>query len=430
MKMAVSIAAISLFIFISINVPIAIGLAASTLLYFIISNQLPIMIVAQRMIGAVESVPLLAIPFFVTLGTLMNYSGISKRVMNFAEILTGHMIGGLAQVNVLLSTLMGGLSASNLADAAMQSKILVPEMVRFGYSKEFSAAVTAASSLITPIIPPGIGLIVYGFIANVSIGKMFMAGIIPGILMCVAQMMAVHVVSKKRGYRPTREKRASLREVFVAFKDAAWALTLVIVIIGGVRAGVFTPTEAGAVAVAYTVIIGAFVYRDLKAKDIYKAIVEAVQSTGSIMLIIMAASAFAWVLTWEGVTHNITNLVVGITPNPYVFLLVINIFLLILGMLVEGSSAMIILIPLLLPTVKALGIDLIHFGIILILNLAIGTLTPPMGTILFVTSSLTGAKIDLMVRELVPFYIVLLISLFLVTYVPAISLFLPNLLFR
>ena len=428
--MAVSIAAISLFIFISINVPIAIGLAASTLLYFIISNQLPIMIVAQRMIGAVESVPLLAIPFFVTLGTLMNYSGISKRVMNFAEILTGHMIGGLAQVNVLLSTLMGGLSASNLADAAMQSKILVPEMVRFGYSKEFSAAVTAASSLITPIIPPGIGLIVYGFIANVSIGKMFMAGIIPGILMCIAQMMAVHVVSKKRGYRPTREKRASLREVFVAFKDAAWALTLVIVIIGGVRAGVFTPTEAGAIAVAYTVIIGAFVYRDLKAKDIYKAIVEAVQSTGSIMLIIMAASAFAWVLTWEGVTHNITNLVVGITPNPYVFLLVINIFLLILGMLVEGSSAMIILIPLLLPTVKALGIDLIHFGIILILNLAIGTLTPPMGTILFVTSSLTGAKIDQMVRELVPFYVVLLVSLFLVTYVPAISLFLPNLLFR
>ena len=303
-------------------------------------------------------------------------------------------------------------------------------MVRFGYSKEFSAAVTAASSLITPIIPPGIGLIVYGFIANVSIGKMFMAGIIPGILMCIAQMMAVHVVSKKRGYRPTREKRASLREVFVAFKDAAWALTLVIVIIGGVRAGVFTPTEAGAIAVAYTVIIGAFVYRDLKAKDIYKAIVEAVQSTGSIMLIIMAASAFAWVLTWEGVTHNITNLVVGITPNPYVFLLVINIFLLILGMLVEGSSAMIILIPLLLPTVKALGIDLIHFGIILILNLAIGTLTPPMGTILFVTSSLTGAKIDLMVRELVPFYVVLLVSLFLVTYVPAISLFLPNLLFR
>lgn len=428
--MAVSIAAISLFIFITINVPIAIGLAASTLLYFIISNQLPIMIVAQRMIGAVESVPLLAIPFFVTLGTLMNYSGISKRVMNFAEILTGHMIGGLAQVNVLLSTLMGGLSASNLADAAMQSKILVPEMVRFGYSKEFSAAVTAASSLITPIIPPGIGLIVYGFIANVSIGKMFMAGIIPGILMCIAQMMAVHVVSKKRGYRPTREKRASLREVFVAFKDAAWALTLVIVIIGGVRAGVFTPTEAGAIAVAYTVIIGAFVYRDLKAKDIYKAIVEAVQSTGSIMLIIMAASAFAWVLTWEGVTHNITKLVVGITPNPYVFLLVINIFLLILGMLVEGSSAMIILIPLLLPTVKALGIDLIHFGIILILNLAIGTLTPPMGTILFVTSSLTGAKIDQMVRELVPFYVVLLVSLFLVTYVPAISLFLPNLLFR
>ena len=430
MKMAVSIAAISLFISFIINVPIAIGLAASTLLYFIISNQLPIMIVAQRMIGAVESVPLLAIPFFVTLGTLMNYSGLSKKVMDFAEVLTGHMIGGLAQVNVLLSTLMGGLSASNLADAAMQSKILVPEMVRFGYSKEFSAAVTAASSLITPIIPPGIGLIVYGFIANVSIGKMFMAGIIPGILMCVAQMMAVHVVSKKRGYRPTREKRASLREVFVAFKDAAWALTLVIVIIGGVRAGICTPTEAGAIAVFYTVIIGVFVYRDLKAKDIYKAIVEAVQSTGSIMLIIMAASAFAWVLTWEGVTHNITNLVVGITPNPYVFLLVINIFLLILGMLVEGSSAMIILIPLLLPTVKALGIDLIHFGIILILNLAIGTLTPPMGTILFVTSSLTGAKMELIVKELVPFYIVLLISLFLVTYVPAISLFLPSFLFR
>jgi tripartite ATP-independent transporter DctM subunit len=430
MKMAVPIAAISLLVFLTINVPIAMGLTASTLIYFIISNELPIMVVAQRMVGAVESVPLLAIPFFVMLGTLMNYTGVSKRVMGFAEVLTGHMIGGLAQVNVLLSTLMGGLSASSLADAAMQSKMLVPEMVRYGYSKEFSAAVTAASAQITPIIPPGIALIVYGFIADVSIGKMFMAGVLPGILICAAEMIAVHFVSKKRGYKPTRAKRATLSEVLVAFKDAFWALTLVIVIIGGIRAGIFTPTEAGAVAVFYTAIIGMFVYRETKLSDIYKAIVEAVQATGSIMIIIMGASAFAWFLTWEGVTHNITRLVVGITPNPYMFLLVINVFLLILGMFVEGSSAMIILIPLLLPTAKALGIDPIHFGMILILNLAIGTLTPPMGTILFLTSGITGAKIDAIVREMVPFYLVLFISLLLITYVPAISLFLPNLLFR
>lgn len=428
--MEVAISALILFILFAINVPIAVSLIASTLTYFILSNDIPIMVVAQRMIGSAESVPLLAIPFFVLLGTIMTYTGISKRVMDFAETLTGHMVGGFAQVNVLLSTLMGGLSASSLADAAMDCKMLVPEMVRHGYSKAFSAAVSAASAQITPIIPPGIALIIYGFLADVSIGKMFMAGIIPGILLCLTQMIAAHFVSKKRGYNPTRVKRASFGEIWAAFKKAFWALMLVVVIVGGIRGGIITATEAGAVAVVYTAIVGIFVYRETKMKDIYKAIVDAVRSTGSIMLIIMAASAFAWVLTWEGVTQNVTNAVVGITTNPYIFLLVVNVFLLILGMFVEGSSAQIILIPLLLPTVKALGIDPIHFGIVLILNMAIGTLTPPMGTILFLTSSATGAKIEDIVKELVPFYIVFIIVLLLVTYIPAISTFLPNMIFK
>jgi len=313
----------------------------------------------------------------------MSHSGISKRMMAFAGSLTGHMPGGLAQVFVLLSTLMGGLSASSNADAAMDCKMLVPEMERYGYSEAFSVAVTAASAQITPIIPPGIALIIYGFIANVSIAKMFIAGIIPGIMMCIVEMVMVNLISKKRGYLPHRQSRATFREIWNEFKNAFWALSLIIIVIGGIRMGIFTPTEAGSIAVIYTLIVSIFVYKDFKIVQLKNVLLESARATGIVMIIVMAASGFAWIITWEGVASVVTGIVTTISTNPAVYIAIINVFLLILGMFLEGSTALIVLIPLLVPTASCLGIDLVHFGIVIILNLVIGTLTPPMGTILF-----------------------------------------------
>ena len=424
--MAVAIASILMLVLFLISVPIGFAVMGVTLVYFFLSGQLEPMIAVQRMLGGAQSPPLLAIPFFVMLGSVMNYTGIAKRMLNLAEVLTGHLPGGLAQVNVLLATLMGGLSASNLADAAMQTKMLVPEMEKRNYDKGFAASVVASSSLITPIIPPGIALILYGFIADVSIGKMFMAGVIPGLIMCIALMIAVHVVSKKRGYVAVRDHGPRVKEVAVAIKDAFWAIVLIFVIIGGIRVGMFTPTEAGAVAILYVILVGRFAYKETKFSDVKEAFLEATRSTGSIMVIIMGAAAFAWILTWERIASNLAVFITGLTSSPTLFLLIINIFLLIVGMFIEGNAAMIVLVPLVLPTVKALGIDPIHFGLVFIVNMAIGTLTPPMGTVTLLVSGLTGVKIDKFVREMMPFFIALGISLLLVTYIPVLSLWLPN----
>ncbi|MDW7673878.1 MAG: TRAP transporter large permease [Bacillota bacterium] len=425
--MSLTLAIITLFILFLINIPISYSLMASTLIYFLTSDLTP-MILVQRMIGGIESIPLLAVPFFVTAGVLMNYTGISKRMVNFAEVMTGHLPGGLAQVNVLLSTLMGGLSGSSIADAAMQSKILVPEMVKRGYSKAFSSAVTGASALITPIIPPGIALIIYGYVGNVSIGRLFLAGILPGVLMCVILMLTVHFISKKRGYLPARDKAARPKEVLIASRDAFLALLLPVVIIGGIRFGIFTPTEAGSIAVIYALFLGAIVYREMKINHLKEALYESVSTTTSILLIIAAASSFAWVLTWERVPHIATEFVTSLVHSPSMFLLVVNIFLLIIGMFIEGNVALIILTPLLMPMVKVYGIDPVHFGMIFIFNLSVGTLTPPLGTIMFTTCSITGTKIADFLKEIIPFYIVLAICLILITYLPIISLWLPSVL--
>lgn len=424
--MLVGTISILMLLMFAINIPIGFAVLGVTLLYFLLSGQLDPVIAVQRMVGAGETTTLLAIPFFVMLGSMMNYTGISKRMLNLAETLTGHLPGGLAQVSVVLAMLMGGLSASSLADAAMETKMLVPEMEKRGYDRGFAAAVIASAAQITPIIPPGIGLILYGFLADVSIGKMFMAGVLPGLLLTALNMAVVHWVSKRRGYLPTREKKATVKEVGMAVKDAFWSIFLVVVIIGGIRAGIFTPTEAGAVAVFYVLIIGLFVYKEMKISDLKGAILEAARSTSTIMFIIMAASAFAWVLTWEQVAANVATFVTSFTSSQVVFLIAVNIFLVILGCFIEGNAAMIVIIPLLMPTVHAMGIDPIHFGIVMIINLAIGTITPPMGTVMLLISGLTGVKVDKFTRELLPFYGANLVALLLITFIPAISLILPS----
>lgn len=424
--MVIGFISILMLVLFGINIPIGFSVLAVTLLYFFLTGELDPVIGVQRVLGGAQSTTLLAVPFFVLLGSMMNYTGISKRMLNLAQTLTGHLPGGLAQVNVILAMLMGGLSASSLADAAMQTKMLVPEMEKRGYDRGFAAAVIASAAQITPIIPPGIGLILFGFLANVSIGKMFMAGVLPGLLMTVLNMVAVHWVSKRRGYLPSREKPPSIKEVGIACKDAFWALLLVVVIIGGIRIGIYTPTEAGAIAVFYVMIVGLFIYKEMKISDIKGALLEAARSTSSIMIIIMAASGFAWVLTWEGVAQNITSFVTSFSTSPTLFMIAVNIFLLVVGCFIEGNAAMIVLIPLLLPTVLTLGINPIYFGIVMIINLAIGTLTPPMGTVMLLVSGLTGVKVDKFTRELLPFYVANLVALMLITLIPTIALLLPN----
>lgn len=356
---------------------------------------------------------------------IYDYSGVTKRV-RLCELLTCKMTGGLAQVNVLLSTLMGGLSGSNLADAAMEAKMLVPEMERAGYSKEFASVVTAVSSMITPLIPPGIAMILYGSIANVSIGKLFIAGIGPGLLLCISMMVLVSFICKKRGYQLSKKEALPAGYAVKTVKEALLPLCLPVIIIGGVRLGVFTPTEAGTVAIVYSVILG-LIYKELDRKTILQGIKETITTTASIMLIVGAASAYAWILTKERIPQNLTEMIVGLTANKYVFLIVVNLFLLVVGMFIEGTAALIVLVPLLAPVAAAFGINEIQFALVVIFNQAVGCLTPPMGILMFVTCDITKCRIKDFIKEAVPFYFLLLGCLILLTFVPAFTSGIVNL---
>lgn len=422
----VGLSSMVILVLLFLKVPVFISLLCGCILYFIMTPGIAVQILAQRMLAGMSNVALLAVPFFVCAGVFMNYSGVTKRVMAFCQLLTCKMTGGWAQVNVLLSTLMGGLSGSNLADAAMEAKMLVPEMERAGYSKEFSSVVTAVSSMITPLIPPGIAMILYGSIANVSIGKLFIAGIGPGLLLCLSMMILVSFICKKRGYQLSKKEALPAGYVAKTIKEAILPLCLPVIIIGGVRLGVFTPTEAGTVAIVYSVILG-LIYKELNRETILQGIKETVTTTASIMLIVGAASAYAWILTKERIPQNLTEMIVGLTANKYVFLIVVNLFLLVVGMFIEGTAALIVLVPLLAPVAAAFGINEIQFALVVIFNQAIGCLTPPMGILMFVTCDITKCKIKDFMKEAVPFYFLLAGCLLLLTFVPAFTCGILNL---
>lgn len=414
------IATVVLLLALFMKVPVFVSVLAGSMSYFMLASGVPAQIFSQRVSSGMESITLLAVPFFVAAGVFMNYSGVTKRVMDFCSVVTGRMSGGLAQVNVLLSTLMGGLSGSALADAAMEAKMLCPEMERQGFSKEFSSVVTATSSMITPLIPPGIAMILYGSIANVSIGKLFVSGIGVGLLLCAAMMILVSRISKKRNYLPLRTGPLPKGEFPGVLKKASLPLCLPIIIIGGIRLGIFTPTEAGSIAIVYALLLG-LLYRELNWGSFWQGIKETIITTASIMLIVGAASSFAWVLTRERIPQRLTELIVQVITNKYLFLMVVNLFLLIVGMFIEGNAAMIVLVPLLAPIAAAYGIDEIQFAMVFIFNMAIGSLSPPMGTLMFVTCGVTKCKIKDFIREAVPFYIMLFICLMILTFIPFMS---------
>lgn len=411
---------------IALNIPIAFGMAIAALSFFFIAEGLPLRLFVQKLAQATDSFPLLAVPFFICAGAIMNHAGITKRLLNLADALVGHMVGGIAQANVVLATLMGGLSASANADAAMQSKMLGQEMVRRGYSAGFAAAVTACAAVITPIIPPGIGLILYGYLADVSVGRLFIGGIVPGLLLCIALMVMVHFMSKRRGYKPLRDKRVPARDLGRALIDAAGALSIIAFILVGIRQGIFTPTEAGAMTVVYAIGIGALWHRELKWASAPAIILETVLATSAVMIIICAASAFGFYMSWQRIPVRAAEVLIQLTQEPWLLLLLINIGLVLVGMLIEGTAALILLTPILVPAVVKLGIDPLHFGLIMVVNLTLGGVTPPVGTMMFTTCSILRVKVETFTKEGWPFILAMFLVLGLITYVPSLVVWLPN----
>lgn len=427
--MTIAVPFLVLAILMVLNAPVALCVAIAALAFFVGGAPVPVETFIQRMFSATESFPLLAIPFFILAGIVMNESGITSRIMRLADAFAGHMVGGLARVNVLLSTMMGGMSGSANADAAMQSTVLVPEMTARGYDKAFSAAVTAFSAVITAIIPPSIGLILYGFLADVSIGRLFVAGLLPGILICSLLLIVVGRISRAEGYPPSRDTPASWGERGRIFLDAAWGLLIPVGILGGIRFGWYTPTEAGAMAVCYALFIGFVIYRSLDLKRIPTMFCEAAVATAVIMLIICAAQAFGYFLSWERLPTRLADAMLLLTQNPLLILLLINLLLIVVGMILEGGAALIILTPLLAPVITEMGIDPVHFGVVVVLNLTIAGVTPPVGTLMYTTCSITGVSVGAFARRSVPLLMAMGAGLLLVTFVPQISLLLPNLVF-
>lgn len=414
-------------VLLALRIPVSMAFLSGAVFYFgFIATEMPLNMILSKMVSAGMNMNLMAIPFFITAGLLMNYTGITSRMMKFADLCVGHMWGGLAQVNVLLSTLMGGLCGSSNADAAMQCKMLVPEMEQRGFNRAFSAAVTASSALISPMIPPGVMLILYASITENSVLDMFMAGYLPGILMCIVLMLAVAYVSHRDGYKPTREKRASLREIFRGLIECFWAILMIIVLIVGLRSGIVTATEGGAVLCILCLFVGIVIYREMHPRQLVMVAKESFASVANIFGIIISATVFGLYLTYAQIPQQITRMILGMNVGRIGFLMVVNLILLIMGMFVDSSAVLIIAVPLLYPVAMQLGIHPIHFGIVCILNLSIGALTPPFGAVMYQCCNLCKIEMPEFLKQGKELIGALFISLLLVTFIPAISTFLPT----
>ncbi len=408
-----------------LNVPIAISLGLATVIALAISGSAPMVVVAQRMFTATDSFPLMAIPFFMIAGSLMERGGISRRLINLANTLVGTLPGGLALVAVLASMFFAAISGSGPATVAAIGSIMIPAMARQGYDKGFATAVQASGGFIGVIIPPSIPMITYGVVAGASIGSLFLGGFIPGILMGVALMIVAYFISRKHNY--VGVERATSQQVAVAFKESLLALLMPVIILGGIYGGIFTPTEAGNVAVVYGLVVGMLVYKELKWRDLRVVFRTSAINTSIVMLIIATASAFGLLLTRQMIPVQIAEFFLSLTKSPYVLLLLINIMLLIVGTFMETNAAIIILAPIFLPIVTQMGIDPIHFGLIMVVNLAIGMITPPLGVNLFVGCGIGQITIERLVKAIWPFLLASIVVLFLITFIPGLVLWLPRL---
>lgn len=416
---------VSLLLLMALNVPVAWAMIISSVIALLVDGSMPMMIVAQRLWGGLESFPLLAIPLFVFAGNLMNVGGGAERIFSFCMSIVGHLKGGLAYVNVLSSVIFAGMSGAATADAAGLGQIEIEAMLKDGYTPEYSAAITAASSIIGPIIPPSIPFVIYGVMAQVSIGSLFLAGVIPGLIIGITLLLMIYFAMRKSAMKV--RKRSSLREIWVAFKESFWALLAPVIILGGIFSGAFTPTEAGAVASLYALILG-FVYKQIKVKDVPRFLGETMLSTAQVTFTVAAAGLFGWILTRYNFPSAVTELLLGFTSSKYVALLLINVALLILGCFIDATALLIMMTPVLIPIANTFGISLVHMGLIVVICCMIGINTPPVGICLYIVSDIAKAPMVKVVKEMMPFYIAYIISLFFVSAFPQISLFLPNLL--
>ena len=408
-----------------IGVPICFALGIVSVGSLMISGT-PLVVVVQRMFTGGDSIALIAIPLFMLSGELMFRGGMSKRLVDFADTLLGHFPSGLAMVSILACMFFAAITGSAIAATAAIGGIMIPLMKERGYDYTFSAPLLACGGSIGPIIPPSIPLLVYGVLASVSVADLFIGGIVPGVLMGVGLMVYSYIVGKKRGYMG-RETRASAREIVNAAKDALLALFMPVIILGGIMSGYFTPTEAAAVATAYALVVGVFIYHELSLKEIWEAFVNAAKGTGQILIIVALASLFSWVITVAQVPQTVSAFLQANIGSKILMLLVINVILLIAGTFIDTTSAIVIFAPLFIPICNSLGIDLVHFGMIMAVNLTIGMCTPPLGVCLFVSSSIAKLSLTEQMKDLLPMLAVLIIVLMLVTYIPGLTLFLPNL---
>jgi tripartite ATP-independent transporter DctM subunit len=399
----------------------------SVLIMFQMGDTSLFPLIPMRFFNSINLFPLMAMPLFILAGEIMNQAGITNRVIDFSTRLVGHFRGGLAHANILASILFAGLTGSAVADSAALGSMLIPGMAKKGYDKNFAAAVTAASSCIGPIIPPSIVMVIYGAFMQVSIAGLFAAGIIPGLIMGATLMVFSHRISVKRNY-PKEERMATASEIFSDFKKAFLSLMMPVIILVGILGGIFTPTEAAAVAVLYALVIGFFVYRNISLRDLYTMLCSMTRSSGIAFIVLSTAGIFIWLMTTEQIPQQIAEMVLSVTTNKYLVLLIINVILLFVGCFMDSIPALIILGPVFTPLAMKIGVHPLHFGTIMCLNLTIGLATPPLGACLFTCCAVGRVSLEGVTKEIIPFILALIVAVFIVTYIPAISLTIPRLL--
>ena len=410
-----------------VGVPVAVALGASTLVSAFLFTNNDLMGISSYIFDGLNKYTLMAIPMFVLAGSLLSRGSAATRIINFAKSLVGHLPGGLPIAAILASIIFAAISGSSPATVAAIGSVMYGAIKSAGYNEQFAIGTITTSGTLGILIPPSVVFIVYGVSADQSIGKLFMAGVIPGLMIGIMMMIATYFLAKRSGFKST--KPATFKERYTAFKDSFWALLIIVVVIGGIYGGIFTPTEAGAFSVMYAFFVSFFIYKDTKYKDLYRIILDSAQTSSMIFFIIANAMLFAHFLTDEQIPQQITQMIIDANVSPLMFLLIVNILLLVMGQFMEPSSVVMITVPLLLPIGMALGIDPIHLGVIMVVNMEIGMLTPPVGLNLFVASGITGLSMGQVIKASIPMTLVLLFGLVLITYIPAISLWLPNLMF-
>ncbi len=383
------------FVLFFLGVPVAFAMIIASFIYFIfMCDGVGPLTMVSSLLSQSSSFTMMAVPFFIMAGSVMGYGGVSTTLMDFCDMLTGRMQGGLGATNTLLSTFMGGMSGSSVADAAFEARMLCPEMEKRGFSKGYSSAITAATSCITPIIPPGIAMVIYATSAGCSVGDMFLGGYIPGIMICIMMLVLNHIISKKRGYKPTRDYKLTRKEVVDTTLRSLWALLLPIFILLGLRTGVFTATECAAVIVVYSAIVGSVVYRRLKLKHWPKIVVETLHSTASVLFILSAASLFSRYMVWENIPQQVAAALTQVAKTPTVFVLIVLAIMFVMGMFLDTAAALVILPPLLIPVANSLGVSTVHLGIVMVLMDTLGGITPPFGVMMFAVMGITKVSMS------------------------------------